>query len=197
MPVALSGDDYVELLPAEWRKVNAYGIKLARRSYDSEELNPLRLQPSGFREHGDRWEIRHDPYDVSKIHVRGPDGWITVFWKHLDRAPLPFGELAWDHARRSLGREAAEEQIADAVAALLRRANAGPQDQEKQKMSKRDRRVAARTKAAAPARDQDRPELPVPEEPEPQADSSGEDEPLAKVIPMKIFDPFAEADKRW
>jgi hypothetical protein len=21
--------------------------------------------------------------------------------------------------------------------------------------------------------------------------------PLAKVIPMKIFDPFAEADKRW
>ena len=34
-------------------------------------------------------------------------------------------------------------------------------------------------------------------EPEPQADGSGEDEPLAKVIPMKIFDPFAEADKRW
>src|SRR5216683_2971886 len=166
VPVALSGDDYVELLPAGWRKVNAYGIKLARRSYDSEELNPLRLQPSGIREHGDRWEIRHDPYDVSKIHARG-----------------------------SLGREAAEEQIADAVAALLRRANAGPQDQEKQKMSKRDRRVAARTKAAAPARDQDRPELPVQEEPEPQADSSGEDEPLAKVIPVKIFDPFAEADK--
>ena len=197
MPVPLSGDDYIELLPAGWRKVNAYGIKLARRSYDSEDLNPLRLQPSGIREHGDRWEIRHDPYDVSKIHVRGPDGWITVFWKHLDRAPLPFGELAWDHARRSLGREATEEQIADAVAALLRRANAGPQDQEKPKMSKRDRRVAARTKAAAPARDQDRPELPVPEEPGPQADSSGKDEPLAKVIPMKIFDPFAEAGKRW
>ena len=64
-------------------------------------------------------------------------------------------------------------------------------------MSKRDRRVAARTKAA-PARDQDRPGPPVPAEPEPQAPmSSGEDEPLAKVIPMKIFDPFAEADKRW
>ena len=112
VPVALSGDDYIELLPAGWRKVNAYGIKVARRSYDSEELNPLRLQPSGISEHGDRWEVRHDPYDVSKIHVRGPDGWITVFWKHLDRAPLPFGELAWDHARRSLGREATEEQIA-------------------------------------------------------------------------------------
>ena len=197
VPVALSADDYIELLPAQWRKVNAYGIKLARRSYDSEELNPLRLQPSGIREHGDRWEIRHDPYDVSKIHVRGPDGWITVFWKHLDRAPLPFGELAWDHARRSLGREAAEEQIADAVTALLRRANAGPDQQEKPKMSKRDRRVAARTKAAAPAGDRSEP--PVSAETPPPAPDEGEsgDEPLAKVIPMKIFDPFAEADKRW
>ena len=198
VPVALSGDDYIELLPAGWRKVNAYGIKVARRSYDSEELNPLRLQPSGISEHGDRWEVRHDPYDVSKIHVRGPDGWITVFWKHLDRAPLPSGELAWDHARRSLGHEATEEQIADAVAALLRRANAGPGEGEP-KMSRRDRRVAARTKAAALAGDQDRPGPPVPAETAPPAPDEGEsgDEPLAKVIPMKIFDPFTEADKRW
>jgi transposase InsO family protein len=195
VPVALGPDDYIELLPASWRAVNAYGIKLARRSYDSEELNPLRLQPSGNREKKDLHEIRHDPYDVSRIHVRGPDGWITVFWKHLDRAPLPFGELAWDHARRSLGKDAAEEQIADAVAALLRRANAGPGEQEKPKMSRRDRRVAARTKAAGPAAGQEQPGPRVPAEPAPPA--ADEDEPLAKVIPMKIFDPFAEADKRW
>ena len=157
MPVALGPGDYIELLPASWRAVNAYGIKLARRSYDSEQLNPLRLQPSGVREKKNLHEVRHDPYDVSRIHVRGPDGWITVFWKHLHRAPVPFGELAWDHARRSLGKGATEEQIADAVAALLRRANAGPDKQEKPKMSKRDRRVAARTKAASPAGDQDQP----------------------------------------
>ncbi len=36
-------------------------------------------------------QVRRDPYDVSRIHVRGPEGWITVFWKHLDRAPVPFG----------------------------------------------------------------------------------------------------------
>jgi hypothetical protein len=113
----------------------------------------------------------------------------------LDRAPVPFGELAWDHARRSLGRDATDEQIADAVAALLRRANAGPDQQGKPKMSKRDRRVAARTKAAAPAGSQDQPEPASPggQAPEP----ADEDAPLAKVIPMKIFDPFAEADKRW
>jgi len=81
-----------------------------------------------------------------------------VFWKHLDRSPVPSGELAWDHARRSLGRGATEEQIADAVAALLRRANAGPEDREKPKMSKRGRRVAARTKAAAPPGKQAQPD---------------------------------------
>ncbi len=198
LPVALTAGDYIELLPAEWRRVNAYGIRLARRSYDSGELNPLRLQPSGISEHDDRWEIRHDPYDISKIHVRGPDGWITVFWKHLDRAPLPFGELAWDHAARGLGREATEEQIADAVADLLRRANAGPEEKGKPKMSKRDRRVAARTKATAPtAGPQDPPEPAAEPEPPAPDEDGNRDGPLAKVIPMPAFDPFAEADKRW
>jgi len=121
-----------------------------------------------------------------------------VFWKHLDRAPVPFGELAWDHARRGLRRDASEEQIADAVAALLRRANAGPPDQQKPKMSKRDRRVAARTKAAAPpGGKRDQSESTVREQPDAAAEQTEEDKPLAKVIPMPIFDPFAEADKRW
>jgi hypothetical protein len=198
VPVALGPDDYIELLPASWRAVNAYGIRLNRRSYDSEELNPLRLQPSGIREKKNLWEVRHDPYDVSRIHVRGPGGWITVFWTHLDRAPVPFGELAWDHARRSLGREATEEQIADAVAALLRRANHGPDGQGKPGMSKRDRRVAARTRAVSPpGRKQDQPESAGPAQPGAAAGQAEEGAPLAKVIPMPIFDPFAEADKRW
>ncbi len=196
---ALGPGDYVELLPASWRAVNAYGIKLDRRSYDSEDLNPLRLQPSGVREKKNLWEVRHDPYDVSRVHVRGPDGWITVFWKHLDRAPVPFGELAWDHARRSLGREATEEQIADAVAALLRRASARARKTRRSpKMSKRDRRVAARTRAAAPpGGKQDQPEPGGAAQPDAAAGQAEQDAPLAKVIPMPIFDPFAEADKRW
>jgi hypothetical protein len=82
------------------------------------------------------------------------------------------------------------------VAALLRRANAGPQDQQKPKMSKRDRRVAARTRAvAAPGGKQDQPESGGPTQP--ATEQAEEDAPLAKVIPMPIFDPFAEADKRW
>jgi hypothetical protein len=197
VPVALGPDDYVELLPAEWRAVNAYGIKLNWRTYDSEDLNPLRMQPSGVREKKDLWEIRHDPYDVSRIHVRGPDGWITAFWKHLNRVPMPFGELAWDHARRGLGPGASEEGIADAVTALLRRAGKGPEGEGKPALSKKDRRVAARTKAAAPREPEPAPPEPGPRQPDTAAGQAGDGEPLAKVIPMPIFDPFTEADKPW
>jgi transposase InsO family protein len=199
VPVALSPDDYVELLPAEWRAVNAYGIKLNWRTYDREdgELDRLRLAPSGVKVRRNLWEIRHDPYDVSRIHVRGPDGWITAFWKHLNRVPMPFGELAWDHARRGLGPGAGEEEIADAVAALLRRAGKGPEEDGKPALGKRDRRVAARTKAAAPKQAQPAPAGTGPPQPDAAAGQAEESEPLAKVIPMPIFDPFVEADKPW
>ena len=203
VPVALSADDYIELLPAEWRVINAYGIKIRRRTYDCEELNPLRLQPSGVRVKKDLWEVRCDPYDVSKVFVRGPGGWITCRWRFLDRAPMPFGELAWDHARRNLagtGQPVTEADIADAVAALLTRAYQGPAPGSGP-VSKRDQRVAARTRAVTPppaALDRAAafppPASSQPQEPE-TADTGGEQ--LAEVIPMPLFDPFDDSDTRW
>ncbi len=121
-------------------------------------------------------------------------------------------QLAWNHVRRKIvaeGRGATEEQIADAVAALLRRAHDGPAEQEKpRKMNSRDRRVAARTTATAPPAAPPGPQHPKP----PRAADAGQapaaavaadctpedgNTPLAKVIPLGIFDPFAEAEKRW
>ena len=106
VPVALSADDYVELLPARWHAVNAYGIKVNRRTYDGQELNPFRQQPSGVKEHKNRWEVHYDPYDVSRIWVRDHwnGGWVTVFWTQLHRVAAPFGEMAWDHARQPAAR---------------------------------------------------------------------------------------------
>jgi hypothetical protein len=202
VPVALSADDYVELLPARWHAVNAYGIKVSRRTYDGQELNRFRQQPSGVKEHNNRWEVHCDPYDVSRIWVRDHwnGGWITVFWTQLHRVAAPFGEMAWDHARtRQPG--ATEEELADAVDGLLRRASQGPGDAGQAarlgNAARRDRRVAARTKATQ--------QLPVSRAAAPQA---ADDEPppdkghddgdhLAEIIPMPIFDPFAEADKPW
>jgi putative transposase len=62
VPVALGPDDYIELLPACWRAVNSYGIKISHRRYDCEELNPLRMQPSGVAARKNLWEVHHDPY---------------------------------------------------------------------------------------------------------------------------------------
>ncbi|MEU8250638.1 Mu transposase C-terminal domain-containing protein [Nonomuraea sp. NPDC048916] len=203
VPVALSANDYVELLPGTWRAINAYGVKIKHRTYDDKALNPLRHQRSGVKDRKDLWEIHYDPYDVSRIWVRDRwrGGWITLFWKHLHRVAAPFGELAWDHTRRALP-GASEEELADAVADLLKRAHRGPADDSSRdgpaKLSRRDRRVAARTKAGSPAA-RIAPEPPsaggsIDGGPD-QAD--GPEESIATVIPMPIFDPFTEADKRW
>jgi hypothetical protein len=131
VPMALSAGDYIELLPARWRTVNAYGIKISHRVYDSEDLGPFRRQPSGVRARRDLWEVHYDPYDISRVWLRNHQdgGWITLFWKHLHSAPAPFGELAWDHAAAGLrerGENPAGPEIAAAAAALLDQAAAGP-----------------------------------------------------------------------
>ena len=202
VPVALSAQDYIELLPARWQAINAYGIRIKYRTYDDEALNPLRRQRSGIKEKKDLWEVHHDPYDVSRVWVRNhlDGGWITAFWKHLRRVPMPFGELAWNHVRRGLPK-GTEEQVADAVRSLLERAHAGPPDAGS-KTSKRDRRVAARTRATSPASAHSdppprTPELDQPASPDTNAMPDEQDPPLAKVIPLPLFDPIAEAHKRW
>jgi hypothetical protein len=204
VPVALSADDYVELLPARWHAVNAYGIRVSRRTYDGKELNPFRQQPSGVREHKNLWEVHYDPYDVSRIWVRDHwnGGWVTVFWAQLHRVAAPFGEMAWDHARSRLP-GATEEELADTVDGLLRRASQGPDDASQEpathkQAARRDRHVAARTKAAQrlPA---SRAAAPEPADGGEMALAADSDDggQLARVIPMPIFDPFTEADKPW
>jgi hypothetical protein len=196
VPVTLTADDYVELLPARWHAVNAYGVKVSRRTYDGEELNPFRRQPSGVKARKDLWEVHCDPYDISRIWVRDHwnGGWVTVFWTQLRRVAAPFGEMAWDHARARQP-AATEAELADAVDGLLRRAGTGPGGASRAKQDRRSRRVAARTKAAQklPAPHQGRAQPSQDEAPARGPDGDG----LAEVIPMPIFDPFAEADKPW
>lgn len=106
--VPLTADDYIELLPATWRVINSYGIRINNRVYDGRSLNPYRRQHSGLTARKGLWEVHHDPYDVSRAWVRNhhDGGWIMVVWTHLRTAPTPFGELAWEHARSVLPRAA-------------------------------------------------------------------------------------------
>ncbi|MFJ8717551.1 hypothetical protein ACIRD9_31015 [Streptomyces violaceus] len=114
-----------------------------------------------------------------------------MFWKHLRRVGVPFGELTWDHARAQVP-GGTEEQIADAAAALLRRAHDGPAAEQDRpaKRSKRDRRVVARTRATTTDR-------PVPDPPATEAEHNNEsDTELADVIPLGLFDPLANPWRR-
>ncbi|WP_406386417.1 Mu transposase C-terminal domain-containing protein [Streptomyces sp. NBC_01618] len=199
VPVALSGQDYVELLPAAWRAVNSYGIRINNRTYDVPELGPMRQRDSGVTAKRGLWEVHRDPYDVSRVWVRNHRGageWIQATWKYLNRAPVPFGDLAWDHVSHQLPK-ATEEELAEAVSALLTRAHAGPEqpaaNKRKAKRSKADRRVTARTKATAPAAATPLPRPETQPSPEPPAE---DEETMAEVIPLGIFDPLEDPWRR-
>ncbi len=118
-----------------------------------------------------------------------------------------FGEQAWAQAQDILARRggdpATETDIAAAVAALLDKAEQGPDPANTPPKTKRDRRVAARTRATT-----EQPTWPGPcdaagadrENTPDDADATDQPTPdagLAPVIPLGIFDAHAEAQKWW
>ena len=129
VPLPLSGDDYIELLPAVFRTVNDYGLTIDNRTYDDKALNPYRRLNSGLRGANKQWEVHHDPYDVTVIWLRDhrSDEWITVPWVYRSLAGQPFGLALWEHARRVTtdrsGPRPAEADVARNVADLLKRAS--------------------------------------------------------------------------
>lgn len=200
VPVPLSADDYIELLPVQWRTINRYGIRINHRIYDAKALNPYRRQHSGVDARSGQWEVHYDPYDVSRIWIRNhhDDGWITATWTHLKTTPVPFGETLWRHARavadRNGPQKAQEAEIAAIADDLLDRAAAGPQER-----TKAERRLTGRTIAASAGRDwpaasqpdREPPETADPVENGQMSSDSGED--VADVIPLPVFDARKEA----
>ncbi|MFD5475273.1 transposase [Streptomyces sp. NPDC127105] len=146
VPVPLSANDYVELLPLRWQAINDYGIRFGYRTYDHPGLNPYRRRRSPRAERNGRWEVHHNPYDPNRVWVRLPEGWLEVPWVHAEAVRRPFTAFTFDHVRRTVerraGREEHEAAIAQALDDLLRRASQGLG-------SKRERTVAARAQAAA------------------------------------------------
>lgn len=185
VPVALSAEDYIELLPAIWRAINDYGVKVDYRTYDSPELNRLRRQPSGVTVKQDLWEVHYDPYDVSRIWVRRSDTrrWIEATWTHQPMVRAPFADFTWRHARQLLAGEGkddtSETAVAQVLAKLLRRSGKPPAG---------SAQVLARTRAAIEA--PSRPALPPAQAADAQDhDSNDEDIP---VTPFGVFNPLEE-----
>ncbi|NJP49789.1 transposase [Streptomyces sp. SBST2-5] len=189
LPMPLSGPDYLELLPALWRSVNDYGIRVDHRTYNCPGLNPLRRRSSGVTAKGGLWEVHYDPYDLSQIWVRDArtGEWITVPWTHRHLVSAPFADFTWRRARDVLAMRGQDDTNQAAVAAavdqLLTRAESGP-----------DRRIAARTRAAL------EPGRSVPALPQAPAFEDAEDEATvpeqtSSVIPFGVFDAFTDGSR--
>jgi transposase InsO family protein len=195
VPVMLTGEHYIELLPATWRTINDYGVRIERRTYDSKALNPLRRQHSGVNAQRGKWEVRFDPYDLSQVWVRNHhgEGFVRAVWTHLPMVSAPFADFTWRHARQRTagsGKPVDETSIAATLNELLTRAGEGP-------AAAGDRRVAARTHAAAEARPPVEPvELAEADDEGFDDDHTIDDEELGTVIPFGVFDAHAEA-RRW
>ncbi|MFD8098604.1 Mu transposase C-terminal domain-containing protein [Nocardia fluminea] len=102
LPLMLTSEDYVELLPSKWRTINDYGVRIDRRTYDHQSLNPFRRQHSGVTARNGAWEVRYDPYDLAKIFIRNhhDGGWIAAAWTHAPMVSAPFADFTWRHARQ-------------------------------------------------------------------------------------------------
>ncbi|MFC9938561.1 Mu transposase C-terminal domain-containing protein [Nocardiopsis alba] len=186
VPIPLVGEDYLELLPVQWRRINADGIHLDHRTYDCSALNPLRRQDSGITAKGGRWAVHYDPYDLSQVWVRDTrsGGWISAPWTHQHLPRQPFADFTWRAARQVVAQRGGDDTdqaaVARALDQLLSRAGEGPAHQ---------RRAAARTRSAPST-------LPSTTAPPPPIQEPEEEQELAQVIPFGVFDPTAEEPYR-
>lgn len=196
IPAPLTSDQYIALLPSLYRTVTAAGITIDYRTYDSDDLDAARGEISGVPGKGTQWQVHYDPYDVSRIWVRNHhgEGYLMACWTQLHTAPQPFGSSLWEHARQletSRGeRRTSQEAITAAVEDLLGRASVAPEPPTRRSRTAKDRRAIARTRAAA--------ELPptvppVANQPTAQV-SPEEDDDIADVIPLPVFDAEKESD---
>ncbi|MGQ0716650.1 MAG: Mu transposase C-terminal domain-containing protein [Pseudonocardiales bacterium] len=203
LPLALSGQDYLELLPVAWRRITAEGIRLGYLTYDTSALNPYRGQPSPITTKGGRWEVHYDPYDLSRVWLRPhqDQNWITVPWIHHGQVAAPFADFTLRHVRRLLttrGQDQNQVDIAAALTNLLDHAGTGPDN------DRATRRVVAKTRAAAatsprPPTEPDATtaiDTPPPKQTDDGVDDDP-DQPMAVVIPFGVFDARAEAERFW
>ncbi|WP_143659981.1 hypothetical protein [Streptomyces sp. WZ.A104] len=139
LPVPLTREDCPQL-PTAWVGVGEQGIRLYGRTYDHpsrdphEGLNLYRRARSDLRgKRKGRWEVRCSPNDLSRVWLRDhtTNRWVEATWVHSPVVGAPFTQFLWDiavsqHLERG-GRTEDEEAIAHALAALLERAERGPE----------------------------------------------------------------------
>ncbi len=97
LPIPFSAEDYIALMPAEKRTIQADGIHIDNRVYDSRGLNGLRKLRSNSAD--GKWEVRQHPYNPAAVWLRHPETreWIECVDKSLNWVNTPFLTVATAH----------------------------------------------------------------------------------------------------
>ena len=110
----------LELLPVQWRRINAYGIRVGYRTYDCAELGRGGCSTPVSPPVADCGRCTATPTTPPTCSSALRDGWVSVPWTHLPMVAAPFAEFTWRHAR-ALAAEQAETTPRDRGRAGARR----------------------------------------------------------------------------
>ncbi|QVG65540.1 DDE-type integrase/transposase/recombinase [Curtobacterium flaccumfaciens pv. flaccumfaciens] len=126
VPLPLTRDEYIALLPAQFRAITDNGVVIDHRRYDNDLLVPFRGSKSGDRLHGGKWPVRYDPYDPAAVWVQDPETseWIECEWKNQRWINEPQSkfirrQVAYiDRHAPALSTDEGSDLVAEAVRAL-------------------------------------------------------------------------------
>lgn len=92
VPLPLTGDDYIAMMPIVYRTIQLDGIQIHYRRYDSPYLQRYRLSPSYTTGHKRKWAVRIDPNNPAAVWVQDPEdsSWIQCDWMNQDAFGKPF-----------------------------------------------------------------------------------------------------------
>ncbi|QYF90312.1 Mu transposase C-terminal domain-containing protein [Arthrobacter sp. PAMC25284] len=123
IPVTLTREDYIALLPLDWRTIQPYGINFHNLHYDNPALHEYRGVHSGLPAPANgRWEIRYDPYRLQSIHVRDHRRgvWIEAEWTMARQLAGPFSLDVLAAAKKALDKRSGSIPGADLLAEVNR-----------------------------------------------------------------------------
>lgn len=118
---------YIGLLPVKWRTLQAYGVTIDHRTYDSDGIRALRRTKSPFPGRNGKWPIHHDPYNVQTVWIPIDGSWLPLDWNH-GSATGPMAADVWEVTRQTgffADRTLRERDIAERSRDILTRAGTG------------------------------------------------------------------------
>jgi hypothetical protein len=132
VPLRLSAEDRLRLLPTAWVQVTDKGIRLNNRTYDNRALNGYRNARSGWPGKGQRWPVRYHPHQPEKVWLEDfrNGTWAEAEFVYQRLIGDAWSEHVWDQATAAHldkgGHTRDEAAVARLVRSLLERAGRGP-----------------------------------------------------------------------